>query len=183
MGLDQQPPGHVGAGQGDLLGVPQHPHGLAPVHRRALHLRLLFKGGQLGLVGRIDGVAAHVVQPLGRFLGGFVVAPGPLVVGVGEPPGPGVLVDPAVGAAQVEHLPGFQFDGLSRVHPANLDALPKPADNPVCPGSIEHIGKILCPLALQVVQVPLAGQNLILAALLPQPPPGHLLGVDADGVM
>jgi hypothetical protein len=92
-------------------------------------------------------------------------------------------MDPAVGTAQVEHLPGLQFDGLSCVHPTDLDTLAEPTDDPVRPGGVEYIGETLCPLALQVVQVPLAGQNLILAALLPQPPPGHLLGVDADGVM
>lgn len=84
-----------------------------------------------------------------------------------ETPGAGVLVDPSVGTAQVEHLPGLQLDGLTGVHATHLDALAEPPDDPVCPGGVEHIGEVLCPLAFQVVQVPLAGQDFILAALIP----------------
>ena len=177
---DQQPLGDIGAFEGDLLGVAQHPHGLSPVHGRALHLRLHFKPGKLRPVRRIAGVSTHVVEALAGLLGALIVAAGPFVVGVGEAPGARILVNPAIGAAQIEHLPGFRHNGLAGVHTPNLDALAKPPDNPVGPCGVEHPGEPLCALALQVIQVPLAGQDLVLAALLPQPALGHLFGVDAD---
>ena len=124
-----------------------------------------------------------MIEPLAGLLRALIVTPGPLVVGVGETAGPGVLVDPAIGTAQVKHLPGLQQDGLPRVHAPDLDALAEPSDDPVCPGGVEHIGELLGPLALQVVQVPLAGQDLILAAHTLQPSLGHLLGIDTDRVV
>ena len=180
---DQQPLGDIGAFEGDLLGIAQHPHGLAPVHGRALHLRLQFKPGKLRPVRRIAGVSTHVVEALAGLLGALIVAAGPFVVGVREAAGARILVNPSIGAAQIEHLPGFRHNGLASIHAPNLDALAKPPDNPVGPCSVEHPGEPLCALALQVIQMPLAGQDLVLAAQLPQPALGHLLGVNADWMM
>ena len=180
---DQQPLCNGGALPADLLGVAQHAHGLATVHCCALHFRLLLKHRFFRSVGRVASVRAHMVQALAGFLRALVVAPGPLVVGFAEAPGPGVLVDPAVSTAQVEHLPGLQGDGLPCVHAPDLDALAEPPNNPVGPGGVKHIGEVLRPLALQVVQVPLTGQDLVLAALLPKSALSHLLGVDRHRVV
>ena len=124
-----------------------------------------------------------MVEALAGFLRALVVAPGPLVVGVSEPSGAGLPVDPAVGATQIEHLPRLQGDVLSGIHAPNLVALPEPPDDPVGPGDIEYIGEIACVLALQVVQMTLAGQDLILAALVIEAALGHLLGVDRHRMM
>lgn len=80
--------------------------------------------------------------------------------------------------AQVKYLPGLQVDGLSRIYAAHLDALSEPPDDPVGPGGVEYIGEVLTSLALEVIQVPLTGEDLILAALVMKPSLGHLLGVD-----
>lgn len=135
------------------------------------------------MIGRIDGIPAHMVQALAGLLAGFIIASGPLVVGVRKAPCAGDLVDPAISAAQVKYLPRLQSDWLAGIHTPHLDTLAEPPDDPVGPGSVEHIGEVLRTLAFQVVQVPLAGQDLILAALIPEAPLGHLLGVDTYRVV
>lgn len=87
-------------------------------------------------------------------------------------------MDPAVEAPLVKDLPGLGLYRLSGVYAPHLDALAEPADNPVSPGDVEDIGKIIGPLPLQVVQMPLARHDLIGTAHLPQLSLGHLLGVD-----
>ncbi len=124
-----------------------------------------------------------MVQRLARLLGRLKVASGPLVVGTLEAPGAGVLMDPAVGTAQVENLPGLQFDGRPLFHTTHLDALAEPANNTVGTGGIEHVGEVLCPLAFQVVQMPLAGGDLVRVALVTQLALGDLLCVYADRVV
>ena len=92
-------------------------------------------------------------------------------------------MDPAVQAPLVEDLPRLGLDGLTGVDPPDLDALAKPADDPVCAGGVEDVGEIVRPLPLQVVQVAAAGHNLVLTAHLPQFPLRHLLGVDRHWVV
>ena len=135
------------------------------------------------MVGWIDGVTTHMVQPLTGLFTGLVGTTRPLVIGMSEPPGAGILVYPPVGAAQVEYLPGLQHDGFSGVHAPHLDTLAKPPDNPVSPGSVEDIWKFLCTLALQVVQMALTGKNFIFTALCFQASPSHLLSIDRNWVM
>ena len=178
-----EPLGDVRAGQGDLLGVPEHPHGLAPVYRGALHLRLRLKHRQLRAVGRIHGVGAHMIEGLARLFRGLEIPPGPLVVGFGEPPGPCLPVYPAIGAAQVKHLPRLELDGLARLHPPALNTVGEEADHPVGAGGVEDVGEIIRSLPAQIVKVPLAGQDLVLTALGPQLPLGYLLGVNAHRVV
>ncbi|MPN42140.1 hypothetical protein SDC9_189696 [bioreactor metagenome] len=92
-------------------------------------------------------------------------------------------MDPAVQTSLVEDLPGLRLDGLALEDAAHLDALPEPPDDPIGPGRVEDVGEVFRALALQVVQMPLAGQDLILAALAPELSPGDLFGVDRYGVM
>lgn len=42
-----------------------------------------------------------------------------------------------------------------------MNALAEPPDDPVRPGGVEHIGELVCPLALEVVQMPLTGLDLV----------------------
>ena len=176
---DDEPLGDSGGRRRDLFCVPKHPHGLAAVYGGALHFRLPLEQRQLRAVGRVDGVAAHMVQALAAYLRALHVAPAPLAVAAVEPPRPGVPVHPAVKAPLVEHLPGLWLNGLAGIHAPDLNALPEPADDAVGPGGVEDIWELIGSLALQVIQVPLARHDFEGAAHLPQLPLGHLLGVDA----
>ena len=82
-------------------------------------------------------------------------------------------MDPTIGAAQVKHLPRLELDGLAMLYSPGLDTLPKPPDNPVSPGGIKDIGEIFRPLALEVIQMPQAGLDLIGAAQVVSPSPGN----------
>ena len=180
---DDEPLGNVRAGQRDFFRVAEHPHGLPPVHGGALHLRLRLEHRQLRAIGRVHGVGAHMVQRLPGLLCRLEIATGPFVVGLREPPGPGLPVHPAVGTAQIKQLPGLELDGLARLHAPDLDAAGEETDHPVGSGGVKDVRKLVRPLPPQVVQVPLAGQDLVLAALGPQLSLGHLLGVDAHRVV
>ena len=59
---------------------------------------------------------------------------------------------------------------IPRLDAPDLDALAEPADDSVRPGGVENVWELVRTLALEVVQVPSAGQDLILAAHLPQLP-------------
>ena len=87
-----------------------------------------------------------MVQSLSGFLRALVSTAGALIVGMRKPPGARLPMDPSVDAAEVKHLPWFQLDRLSRVYSPHLDTLPKPPDNPIRPGGVEHIGEIIRPL-------------------------------------
>ena len=177
---DDKPFGNVRAGLGNFFGISKDPHGLPPVHGGTINFRLHLKNCRFRLIGWVHHVPAHVIKGLPGFFRGLKISSGPLVVGPLKPPGPVLLMDPTIGAAQVKHLPRLELDGLAMLHPPGLDTLPKPPDNPICPGGIKDIGEIFRPLALEVIQMPLAGLDLIGAAQVMEPSPGHLLGIDAD---
>ena len=89
-----------------------------------------------------------MVETLAGLFGGLKITSGPLVVGALEAPGAGVLVDPAIDAAQVKDLPGLELNGGALLNATHLDALAKPADDAVSPGGIKNKRKILGALAL-----------------------------------
>ena len=124
-----------------------------------------------------------MIEGLARLFRGLEVPPGPLVVGFGEPPGPCFPVHPAIGAAQIKDLPGLELDGLARLHPPALNTVGEEADHPVGAGGVEDVGEIIRSLPAQIVQVPPAGQDLVLTALGPQLPLGYLLGIDSHRVV
>ena len=166
--------------QADFFCVAQNSHCLPSVHCRALHFRLLLKHRQFWMIRRIHRIAAHMVQALTGLFRRLVVSARPLVVRVRKSAGAGLTIDPAVGTAQIKHLPRFQDDRLSGIYAPGLDALSEPPDDPICPGRIKDIREVIRPLSLEVVQVSLTGEDLILTALLPQPSLHHLLCIHAD---
>ena len=176
-------PGDLRRGRSDLRGVAPDPARLVLVHGGAVDLRLVLIDGLFRLVRRIKGVGGHMVKALGAVLRRFDVAPGPLIVSLGEAPHAGLPVDPAVQAALIEDLPGLRLDGLAGHGAADLDAFSEEVQDPVRPGLIEDPGEIIGPLPLQVVQVPLTRQDLPAAAVAPEPALGHLLGIDAHGMV
>ena len=167
----------LGGDHCDLLGVPEDPHSLEPVHRHAVHLRAPLVHRLLRPVGGIQGIPAHGVQALSGLLRAFEVPSGPLLIGDGEPPHPRVLVHPPIDAPQVEDLPVLEPDGLSRLRPPALVAQAEPPQNPVRPGGVEYPGEILVPDSSQIVEMPLTRRDFVGTAQLPEPPLGHLLCV------
>ena len=166
----------------DRLGVTEDAHRLAAVDSCALHLRLALVLSELRLIWWIDRIAAHRIEALPGLFGAFEVPSGALLIGPVEAPGAGVLMHPAIDAAEIELLPVLQRDRLARLWASRLDAQGEPPEDPVGPRRVEDIGEIGIPDPLQVIQVPLAGLDLVGTAHVVQPSSCDLLGVHRDRV-
>ena len=170
------------AGLGDLPGVPEDAHRLAAVHGHAVHLGAALILRLLRVSGAVQRVAAHVIQALPALLGALEVPAGALLVGDDEAALACIFMHPAVYAAEIELLPVLQLHRLPGLRAAALNAEGKPPIDPVGPAHVEHVGEVRVPDALQIVQVPLAGLDLIRPAVALQPSRRDLLGVHRDRV-
>ena len=170
------------AGLGDLPGVAEDAHRLASVHGHAVHLGAALILCQLRMPRRVQRVPAHVIEALPGLLGALEVPAGALLIGDREAPLACIFMHPAVYAAEVELLPVLQLHRLPGLRAAALDAEGKPPIDPVGPRHVEHVGKVRIADPLQIVQVPLAGFDLIRSAVLLQPAGRDLFGVHRDRV-
>ena len=170
------------AGLGDLPGVAEDAHRLAAVHGHAVHLGAALILCQLRMPRRVQRIAAHMVQALPGLLGALEVPAGALLIGDREAPLACIFMHPAVYAAEVELLPVLQLHRLPGLRAAALDAEGEPPIDPVRPGHVEDVGKVGIADPLQIVQVPLAGLDLIRPAVALQSSGRDLFGVHRDRV-
>ena len=155
--LDDHALGDGGRLGPDFLGVAIDALGLLAVHRRTLDLGFHLKLGQFGLIGRVQHVGAHVIQTLTGLFRALNVAASALVVGAVKAPHAGVLMYPAVGHAEVKHLPVQQPDGLPGQRAAHLRTLQEPAHNAVGAGLVKDPREVIGSLPFQIVQMALTG--------------------------
>ena len=141
----------------DLLGITIDALGLLAVYRRALDLGFHLKLGPFGLIGWVQHIGAHVIQALTGLFRALDVAAPALVVGAVEAPHAGVTMHPAVGHAQIKHLPVQKPDGLTGQRAAHLRTLQKPTHNAVGAGLVKDPREVIGALAFEVVQMALAG--------------------------
>ena len=124
-----------------------------------------------------------MVQALTGVFRAFDVAAAALIEDAVKTPGAGVLMDPAVDAAEVKLLPGLQLNGLALIHAADMMADAKPSVDPIRTCRVKHVREIVCALPLQITEMALACGDFRGAALVMQTAGDYLLGIDCRGMM